>query len=592
MKMRDNKKMLSNQDEKLKKENKKQPWAPFFHLLKSVKLPWLLIILCVLLQLTQGYLTLLFPQYTERIYAGEFTTALAFMAIGVVLGKSIITAIYQFIARYTSHLNHMSFQNYIWKKISRLPISYFSKNEPRELISRTTTDTLTLSEFLSFNISSFMSIAYTFIGSFLLITQYEWRLGISQLISLPLCYIVGIVAGRLFFKFNNQIQTKLADMTRYFSTILPYLTLVKLFGQEIKEEKIGNKWIEKYAKKSFDYTLVNSAVSFANTITSVLQELLIIMMGVWLIQEGSIDVGVWIAFYMYANTLYNSFRGMMAIWQNLKLNQGACARISAVTTVKEEENPGTLSAAEAEGNIVFDQVSFSYDEKLVFQDVNFEIESGKVTAIVGASGTGKTTILSLLERFYQPQSGNIYWGKHKAEEYELSSWRSAIGYIPQDTKLMSGTIRDNITYGMTGKVEEEQLIEAAKQADAYDFIMDTKQGFDTFVGENGAKLSGGQRQRIAIARALLRDAKFLLLDEATSNLDAESCAKLRDTLDKLSKTKTILMVAHNLNSIKNADKIIVMDHTCIKGEGTHEELMEKNELYRSLVELQAAKMAM
>lgn len=578
--------MMSSINDVLEKADKKQAWRPFIHLIKSVKLPWILIVICTVIQLTQSYLTLLFPKYTEKIYAGEFSTYLAVTAVLVVLGKALLIAVYQFIAKYTSHMNHMSFQNYIWKRLSRLPLPFYFEIEPRDLISRTTTDTLTLSEFLSYGIANIFSTIVTFGGSFLLILQYDWRLAVSQAVSLPLCYVVNLIAGRIFFKFNKRIQGKLSDMTRYFSAILPYITLVKLFGQENREEKNGNEWIEKYAKINFEYTLASSAVSFANTLTTVLQELIVIMMGVWLVRKGELDIGVWIAFYMYANTLSISFRSVMSLWQTVKRNQGACMRISEVTGVPAEENPGELDASTAKGDIAFKNITFAYQEKEILKSVDFTVEEGKVTAIVGPSGAGKTTILSLMERFYNPKEGEIHWGNHPATDFDLYSWRRAIGYIPQDTRLLSGTIRDNIIYGMEEKVSEEKIIEAAKLADAYDFIMRMDKGFDTQVGENGAKLSGGQRQRIAIARAIVKEAKLLVLDEVTSNLDAESEHRINHTLKKLSKTHTVLIVAHNMDSIKDADKIIVLDKSHINGQGTHEDLINNNELYRHLVELQ------
>ncbi len=579
--------MMKSQNVELEAENKKQSWKPFLHLIRSVKLPWLLILLCIIINFTQGYLTLLFPEYTEDIYAGNFTPALAVTAVLVVLGQSILTALLQFVAGYTSNLNHMRFQSYIWKKLSRLPVSYFEDHEPRDLISRTTQDTMSLSEFFAYSISYFFSSIYTFLGSLVLIFNYDWRLALSQAIIIPVCYLVGVIAGRVYFKLNNRIQGKLSDMTRYFSAVLPYLTLVKLFGQENREEANGNYWIEKYAEVNFQSSLAGSAISVANTLSQVLRELLLILMGVWLIQEGSLEVSAWIAFYMYANTLYNGMQMIMAQWQTLKRNQGACARISAVTSVPEEANPGTLDATAENKDLVFHNVSFAYQQNNVLNEVSFTAKKGQVTAIVGPSGAGKSTILSLVERFYEPKEGEILLGDHKASEYERKSWRQDIAYIPQDTHLFSGTIRDNIAYGMQGKVSEAKILEAAKKADAYDFIMGFEKGFDTPVGENGARLSGGQRQRIAIARALLRDARVLLLDEATSNLDAESEYQVEQTLKELSEGRTILLVAHHMDTVKQADHIIVMENSRVNGEGTHEELMNNNELYRRLVRLQA-----
>ncbi len=583
--------MMSSDEKGIEAENKKQSWKPFFHLLRSVKLPWALIIVCTLVNLLQSQLGLLFPQYTEKIYAGDFSRGIAGTAVAVVLGKALCMAVYQYVGRYTSHLNQMRFQNYIWRKLSRLPLSYFEKHEPRDLISRTTEDTLMVGEFLSYGISRILSTVYGFAGAFILIFGYDWRLAASMAVCLPLCYIVGVIAGRYYFKMNNRLQGKLADMTRYFSAVLPYITLVKLFGQENREEKNGEDWIERYYKTSFCNTLVSTAVSFATTMTTILQTLVIILMGVWLVRDGSIDIGDWIAFYMYANMLNNSFTIIMNIWGELKRNQGCCARIAAVTGIPAEENPGTLGAGEISGDMEFRNITFAYHEKKVLDNVSFTVPYGKMTAVVGPSGAGKSTILHLAERLYTPDEGQILWGQKAAGEYELHSWRRAIGYIPQDAQLFAGTIRENIMQGVTGDIGEEQVRRAAMQADALEFIESFEKGFDTEAGENGTKLSGGQRQRIAIARALLMNARILILDEATSNLDAEAEYAIGQTLKELRKDHTILMVAHRMDTVKDADQIIVMEHTRIQGSGTHEELMQSNELYRQMVDLQAERIA-
>ena len=580
--------MMRTSHEELERQNKRQAWKPLWHLIKNVKFPWVLIVVCVILNLLQGTLSMMFPQYTQEIYNGNFTMSLAVTAVLVVLGQAILTSLIQCIARYTADLNHMRFQNYIWRKLSRLPISYFEKNEPRDLISRTTADTISMSEFMSYSISYWLSGIYTLIGSAVLITAYDWRLTVSQFICIPLTYIIGVIAGRIYFKLNNRVQGRLSDATRYFAAVLPYLTLVKLFGQEKREEKAGNSWLENQFRMQMQSSVYGLAISFAETVTDLVRTLVIIFTGVWLVREGAIDIGQWIAFYQYANMLNMQFRMIMSQWQGLKRNQGACARIAAATDAAPEENPGKLNAGAVSGSVEFKNVTFAYEEKNVLNDVSFTAESGKVTAIVGPSGAGKSTILNLVERFYLPNRGSVAWAGKDAQEYELQSWRRNIGYIPQDAQLLSGTIAANIAHGVEGPVSREQLEDAARRADILDFIQSLPQGFNTQVGENGTKLSGGQKQRIAIARALLMDSHILVLDEATSNLDAESEYNINQTLKEISKDRTVLMVAHRMDTVRDADKIVVLENSRVSAQGTHSELMTGSPLYRRLVELQSA----
>lgn len=578
--------MMKTSHEEVERENKRQAWKPFWHLLIKVKFPWILIIIGTLLRLFQSQLTLLFPSYTEKIYNGEFTMALAVTAVLVVLGKAIMTSIIQCVSNYTASLNQMRFQNYIWRKLSRLPLSYYEKNEPRDLISRTTSDVLSMSEFMTYGIGSIFSTFYTFIGSAVLITSYDWRLLLSQLLCIPLTYVIGVIAGRIYFKANNRVQSRLSDMTRYFATVMPYITLTKLYGQENREQAAGNSWIANHFKAEMQSAVYGLAITFAETVTQLIQTLVIIFTGLWLIREGAIDIGQWIAFYQYANILNSDFRSIMSMWQSLKQNQGACARISAATDVEPEENKGTQDAAKAKGDVEFKDVTFAYEEKNVLNNVSFTAEAGKVTAIVGPSGAGKSTILNLTERFYLPNEGAVTLDGVNAQEYELHSWRRNIGYISQDAPLFSGTIKDNIMHGVDGEVSADKLEEAARRADILEYVKSLPQGFDTPVGENGAKLSGGQKQRIAIARALLMNSKILLLDEATSNLDAETEYNIEQTLKEISRDCTVLMVAHRMKSVEQADKIIVLENSRIAAQGTHESLMKDSPLYRHLVELQ------
>src|SRR5699024_1689023 len=234
-------------------------------------------------------------------------------------------------------------------------------------------------------------------------------------------------------------------------------------------------------------------------------------------------------------------------------------------------------------------VTFSYDDRKVLKDINFVIPKGKVTAIVGPSGGGKTTLLSLIERFYEPDVGQLVLGNTPAEKIHLDDWRNELSYVSQGSPLLSGTIKENIIYGSTARISDEDVRLADQKANALEFIEKFPEGFDTEVEEMGSKLSSGQRQRIAIARAIIKDPKYLLLDEATSSLDAQTAHTIQDALDELMKNRTTIVVAHNLTTVQNSDQIVVIDQGEVSGIGTHEELLTSSELYKDLIEIQFAK---
>ncbi|COF45430.1 ABC transporter ATP-binding protein [Streptococcus pneumoniae] len=260
---------------------------------------------------------------------------------------------------------------------------------------------------------------------------------------------------------------------------------------------------------------------------------------------------------------------------------GATERISTILEYEVEDHETGVKVTNAKQPIVLENVHFEYnEEEQVLKNIDFTIESGKVTAIVGPSGSGKTTLFSLLERFYEPTSGAIKLGEESITSYSLESWRRQIGYVSQDSPLIDGTIRDNICYGVEGEVTDEEIEKVAAMAYVDAFIHDLPNGYATEVGERGVKLSGGQRQRIAIARALLRNPQILMLDEATSSLDSKSESVVQKALNNLMKGRTTLVIAHRLSTVVDADKIVFIEKGNLTGSGTHDELLQTHDMYR------------
>lgn len=262
------------------------------------------------------------------------------------------------------------------------------------------------------------------------------------------------------------------------------------------------------------------------------------------------------------------------------------AAVSELTDIESEEMKCSQSFNVPDADIRFNNVSFAYNGKDVLKNVSFTIPKGKTTALVGPSGSGKTTILNLLERFYEPGSGQILFGGENAQRFHLNEWRRAFGYIPQSSPLLSGSVRENLSYGLNREAKEGDLIKAAKLANIYDFIRDLPQGFDTAVGQIGGRLSGGERQRMAIARTAVKNPDFLLMDEATSSLDPQNAALVQVSLNNLMQGRTCVVVAHNMQTVASADHIVVINDGRVEAEGTHKELYQSNALYRRCCDLQ------
>lgn len=561
-------------------------WKPFFKLLTQAKLPYFWIILSTVVGLASTQLSLLFPQYAQKITAGDISRPIIVGSIFIVIGQAVFTAVRQFLANVASAKVTLSFRKLILRSLIVLPIPYFDKSNANEMISRTTDDTTKLSDLLAYGIGNVLSSVYGIVGAFFILFSYDWRLAVAEIGILLLTIGIGILNGRISFKYNVKIQAKLAKLTGFISEILVNIPLVKSFVNEKKEEKRGRGYIKELFKVNFNFHIFGHLFGLFNNLVRVLQAIIIILLGIYLISNDIITIDIWIAFYLYAEGLLISVSVLMGNWVTVKKGQGAVRRITEITLEPMEEFNRALPFEPRHEDISFNGVSFRYEEKEIIKNMNLTIPHGKITAIVGPSGAGKSTIFNLLMRFYDPNSGEMRFGDQSIKNYKLQEWRKAFGHVAQDTQLFSGTIRNNITYGVDKKVSEQEIEKAAEAACALEFIQSFENGFDTQVGEGGSKLSGGQRRRIAIARVILKNPSFLLFDEVTSSLDAESEYIVDKSLKELAIGRTTVIIAHRLATVKDADQILVLDDGEINGIGRHEDLLENNKLYKRLVELQ------
>lgn len=577
---------------KEKKENlNKGIWKKFFILIYKAKLPYFWILLSLTLLLFSSKLGLLLPQYTGKLMDGDISSSVVFGVIAIEIINQLNGAVSQFINNGAMARISYKMRMLMWKTFMKLPADYYDKNKAREMISRTTKDTDNLSSLIINTFISFIAQLYTVVNTIIIIKNYDHTLAASMLVFIPLVLIFSFVLGRLNFYANSNVYKSIAKLTQFLAELINNIPLIKSFANEEKEEQRGKDTINKLYSANIKKGVIESATGVVGTLLSTSQTLAIILLGVMFISSKKLGVGTWVAYYMYANNLVGIINSQMDTWLQIKVAQGSTEKISRIVEEPWEEYKKAISLEGIEEDIHFKNVYFRYEDKDVLSDVSIDIPYGKVTAIVGSSGGGKSTIANLLERLYKPVSGKITIGDKSIEEYDLKEWRKAFGYVSQDNSLMSGTIRENILYGTDRKISEEEFNKAAELANVTEFVKGFPEGFDKEVGEFGSKLSGGQKQRIAIARAIIRNPKFLLLDEATSNLDACSENAVQKGLNNLMKGRTTIVIAHKLAEAASADNIIVVDSGTISGAGTHEELLKSNKLYKQFVEIQMGQQA-
>ena len=410
---------------------------------------------------------------------------------------------------------------------------------------------------------------------------------------IPYMLIVTFGVSHFAQKAQQKIQNKYSGLTAYFAERLPKIRLIKMFSKEEAEMKNADKIItEQYKAERYKSIVELFSEPLMQSVQAITTGIVLIY-GAVMVNTGEIDTGQLIAFYMYVVNIHNGVLRYGQYIQTLKVGKGASEKITEIINTDDEIIEREVSLQNiinnSNGNIRLENVSFAYDDKKILNNIDIIIPERKVTAIVGPSGGGKTTILNLLERFYEPNEGRILIGNTPVEKVHLDEWRSSFAYVSQNSPLLSGSIRENITYGVKRDVSDEEIRQAAKLADALDFIEEFPEDFDTEVGELAAKLSGGQRQRITLARAFITNPEYLLLDEATSSLDSNSEIEVHKGVELLMEGRTTIVIAHNLATIRNADQIVVIDSGKVSGIGNHDELFRSNKLYRNLVDIQFEK---
>jgi ABC-type multidrug transport system fused ATPase/permease subunit len=474
-----------------------------------------------------------------------------------------------------------------YEKIVNLPISFFDKTRVGELVSRISTDVTLLQDTLSITLAElFRQISVLILGT-ILIFYNSPKLTIFMLAIFPIIVLFAIFFGKYIKRLSKETQSHLAQSTVAVEETLQSIQMVKIFNNEYFEIKKYKNLMDRQVKIA-----LRSSIYRAFFISFIIFALfgaivLVLWYGSTLVSRNEMTMGDLTSFVIYTTFIGASVGGLGEVYGQVLKSIGAASRIYDIMQEKEEDsNQATYSFQN--GDIEFKNVNFRYptrEDVEVLKNFNLTIKKNKKTAIVGKSGAGKSTIVQLLMKFYKTTGGDITINGISIQKINLLELRKNISYIPQEVLLFGGTIRENIAYGKLNATDQE-IINAAKYANALEFIEKLPDGLNTIVGERGTKLSGGQRQRIAIARAILKNAPILILDEATSALDNESEQYIQSALDYLSKDKTTIIIAHRLTTIQNADNIVLLDKQQIVEQGTHQSLMEQDGIYAKLYQQQ------
>lgn len=559
-------------------------WRKFFHLVRLAKIPYIGLAIYFAISLSTVYVAVQLPQVESDVFTGNASVENIAWVIAVELLMNLVGMVMIVSMGIIGGRIDRNFRNAIWQKILRLEPKYFDNISANTLLSRMTDDAESMKNFITMILSEITGITTT-IATITAMSTMNKGLAVMMAIFIPVFVIFGFVVGRIKMRVGNNVKFKMAELTDYLSGQLARITVIKSFNRESYEQERGEIAISDYYIAQRKEQVTEFLQSTVASVIHIVPNVVLLLVGIYMLETNALTPAGWIVFYAYANQIFSFFSEKTNLWIDIKTFQGHMNRLSELFSAPEEGMKSYIEDEVSPGDIVFDNVSFSYDEQEILNKASIIFPKDEFTAILGPSGTGKTTILKLIERIYEPTEGKILQNGHEIGDYELENWRKQFAYVKQDTPMISGTIRDNILYGVEEVVTDEQIMSAAKEVRADAFIMDCPGGLDYEVGQFGDKLSGGQKQKISILRAFLQNREYILLDEPTASLDVISVREVLDSIKQLIGKRTIIMVAHDDKLVRDASHVIVVEDEAQVYEGTVEEALKGSVFFREIVKL-------
>ncbi|MBF7097746.1 ABC transporter ATP-binding protein [Alkalibacter mobilis] len=538
---------------------------------------------------------LVFPIIVAKIIdtiLPEKNLNLLLLISAVMLVLYIIRAILNYVVNYWGHVLGVRIESDMRKDlfshIQKLSFRYFDNTKTGHIMSRLVNDLFDIAEFAHHGPEDIFITIITIIGSFGIMFMINWKLALIIFILIPVMLYFTIRKNRQMRKVFADMRIKIADINAQIEDSVSGVRVVQSFGNEWYEEKkfdIGNENYRLTKEKS--YKIMGEFISGVNFLANILYLSVVVFGGIF-IYYSQISVGQLVQYLLYVNIFIEPVKRIANFVETFQKAASGFNRFDEIMMIEPDivDNKRAKSIGKLSGEILFKDVGFSYNTKeKVLNGINLKINPGETVALVGPSGAGKSTLCSLIPRFYEVDNGSITVDGMNIKNIKIRDLRDNIGIVQQDVFLFSGTIRENIAYGNTNASDEE-IINAAKLANAHEFIKNLPNGYETYTGERGVMLSGGQKQRISIARIFLKNPPILILDEATSSLDNENERIIQQSFDRLSKSRTSVIIAHRLATIKNADRIVVLTDEGIEEEGNHDDLYARNGMYKKLYDAQ------
>ena len=570
--------------EKMKKtESGRGNWHDFWSLLKKIHLPWHWIIVAFLCNFFYNKIMLSLPTVTAGLMSGSTESKVLWDAILFYVLFTIVLCADTALRAPAQHIAARNARRAVWNKMLHIRMDYYDSHNPSDMMSTITNDVTTATQLLVQFLTGFLPMIYYLFAALKTVSSYNIWLMVSVFMLLPIKIIYMIFVGRWRYKTQAGVFKEIGGLTAYLAERVRNLTLIKTYTNEEKELKNGENAAYGLFGANMKVAKLECGVTALNTLIGMAQVMIVMVFGVVLLKRGDITIQQWVAFYMFSGTIGTSFDNLINSWTELKTIQGTLARTSRLLMAPAEDE-GAKGEQEPENkDIVFKNVTFSYGEKEALHDISFTVPEGSSTAIIGLCGSGKTTTISLLENFYQADSGEVTIGNIPVSGMPIEKLRGYMGYVQQGADIFSGTAREALTYGLHRKVPDEEIWEAAEKSGFAELLRKWDKGLDTPVAPGGTSMSGGQRQKLVLTREFMRNTDILLLDEPTSALDAAASKAIQDTVFEMFPDRTKIIITHDLSLIERVDQIIVLQNGVLEGCGSYKELYGNCKAFMELI---------
>ncbi len=562
--------------------HKKGLWLRFIKTFFKCRLPFVWLTAHVILQF--GFITLGVDvtDKTAQLFAGDVSVELVSSLIFLIILNILASSLSLFVSSVTSARINRNMRRSVLNKVLNLPLGFFKNENPRDTIYRIVNNSVVVDSTIMLFIIPLVSAVYQMVLIFGRVFKYDWRLSVMMIIFVPALAFIAFLFGRINFSISDRDAGIHASLTQRLSEMMTNVPLAKAFAKENSEEEKGKELTSRLYRLSIKSSWFDQLQNLSETVVNLLQAAAMTGIGMMLLNDGSINTRGWVAFFLFSGTFMNAVTDLTIVWGNIKIIQGGADGLVEIMNAKEEPKTGE-QCGKLSGGLKLEDVHFGYsEEKTVLDGVSCEFPENTVTALLGASGCGKTTVANLLTRLYQPVSGRITAGGADVSEFSLDSYRKNFTVVSQNAMLFSGTIRENLLYG-NENATEQQLFDAAKRSGAAEFISRLPNGMDTVLEEYGNNLSGGQKQKLALTRALLSDTPYLILDEPVASMDAVAVEEMMEILRAAAADRCVIIIAHSPAVLKLAQHVVVLENGGVEAQGSADEVKSSSGFVRDFL---------